>query len=132
MGFAKIEEALEALKRGEMLVIVDDEDRENEGDVMVAAQFVTPEKINFMAKEARGIICVPMTGERLDELGIKLMVQTDTSGKGLRVHSLGRRARGDQHGDVRVRSRPDDQNAHRPQDQALRSRPAGARLPVAG
>jgi 3,4-dihydroxy 2-butanone 4-phosphate synthase/GTP cyclohydrolase II len=82
MGFAKIEEALEALKRGEMIVIVDDEDRENEGDVMVAAQFVTPEKINFMAKEARGIICVPMTGERLDELGIKLMVQTDTSGKG--------------------------------------------------
>jgi 3,4-dihydroxy 2-butanone 4-phosphate synthase/GTP cyclohydrolase II len=82
MGFAKIEEALEALKRGEMIVIVDDEDRENEGDVMVAAQFVTPEKINFMAKEARGIICVPMTGERLDELGIKLMVQTDSGGKG--------------------------------------------------
>ncbi len=82
MGFAKIEEALEALKRGEMIVIVDDEDRENEGDVMVAAQFVTPEKINFMAKEARGIICVPMTGERLDELGIKLMVQTDAGGKG--------------------------------------------------
>ncbi|MCL6642131.1 MAG: bifunctional 3,4-dihydroxy-2-butanone-4-phosphate synthase/GTP cyclohydrolase II [Candidatus Bipolaricaulota bacterium] len=82
MGFAKIEEALEALKRGEMIVVVDDEDRENEGDVVVAAQFVTPEKINFMAKEARGIICVPMTGERLDELGIKLMVQTDSGGKG--------------------------------------------------
>lgn len=82
MAFAKIEEALEALKRGEMIVIVDDEDRENEGDVCVAAQFVTPEKINFMAKEARGIICVPMTGERLDELGIKLMVQTDSGGKG--------------------------------------------------
>lgn len=82
MGFAKIEDALEALKRGEMIVVVDDEDRENEGDVMVAAQFVTPEKINFMAKEARGIICVPMTGERLDELGIKLMVQTDSGGKG--------------------------------------------------
>jgi 3,4-dihydroxy 2-butanone 4-phosphate synthase/GTP cyclohydrolase II len=129
MGFAKIEEALEALKRGEMIVIVDDEDRENEGDVMVAAQFVTPEKINFMAKEARGIICVPMTGERLDELGIKLMVQTDTSGKGcaFTVSVDAREGR-----DVRVRSRPDDQNAHRPQDQALRSRPAGARLPVAG
>lgn len=82
MAFAKIEEALEALKRGEMIVVVDDEDRENEGDVCVAAQFVTPEKINFMAKEARGIICVPMTGERLDELGIKLMVQTDSGGKG--------------------------------------------------
>lgn len=82
MSFAKIEEALEALKHGEMIVIVDDEDRENEGDVMVAAQFVTPDKINFMAKEARGIICVPMTGERLDELGIKLMVQTDSGGKG--------------------------------------------------
>ncbi|MCS7197162.1 MAG: bifunctional 3,4-dihydroxy-2-butanone-4-phosphate synthase/GTP cyclohydrolase II [Candidatus Bipolaricaulota bacterium] len=82
MGFAKIEEALEALKRGEMIVIVDDEDRENEGDVCVAAQFITPEKVNFMAREARGIICVPMTGERLDELGIKLMVQTDSGGKG--------------------------------------------------
>jgi hypothetical protein len=131
MGFAKIEEALEALKRGEMIVIVDDEDRENEGDVMVAAQFVTPEKINFMAKEARGIICVPMTGERLDELGDQAYGADGYEWEGLRVHSLGRRARGDQHGDVRVRSRPDDQNSHRPQDQALRSRPAGARLPVA-
>lgn len=82
MSLAKIEDALEALKRGEIIVVVDDEDRENEGDVVVAAQFVTPEKINFMAKEARGIICVPMTGERLDELGIKLMVQTDSEGKG--------------------------------------------------
>lgn len=82
MVFAKISEALEALKRGEMIIVVDDEDRENEGDVVLAAQFVTPEKINFMAKEARGIICVPMTGERLDELGIKLIVQSDSGGKG--------------------------------------------------
>ncbi len=82
MGFAKIEEALEALKRGEMVVVVDDEDRENEGDLVLAAQFVTPEKINFMAKEARGIICVPMTGERLDELGIKLIPQSESGGKG--------------------------------------------------
>jgi len=82
MGFAKIEEALEALKRGEMVVVVDDEDRENEGDVVLAAQYVTAEKINFMAKEARGIICAPMTGERLDELGIKLIVQSDSGGKG--------------------------------------------------
>lgn len=82
MGFAKIEDALAAMKRGEMIVVVDDEDRENEGDVVLAAEHVTPEKINFMAKEARGIICAPMTGERLDELGIKLIVQSEIGGKG--------------------------------------------------
>ncbi|MCS6936686.1 MAG: bifunctional 3,4-dihydroxy-2-butanone-4-phosphate synthase/GTP cyclohydrolase II [Candidatus Bipolaricaulota bacterium] len=81
MRFAKIEEALEALKRGEMLIVVDDEDRENEGDLVLAAQFVTPEKINFMAREARGLICVPMTGERLDELGLRQMVPSDPDGR---------------------------------------------------
>ncbi len=81
MAFAKIEEALEALKRGEMLVVVDDEDRENEGDLVLAAQYVTPEKINFMAREARGLICVPMTGERLEELGLRQMVASDPDGR---------------------------------------------------
>ncbi|MCI2430636.1 bifunctional 3,4-dihydroxy-2-butanone-4-phosphate synthase/GTP cyclohydrolase II [Candidatus Acetothermia bacterium] len=81
MEFAKIEEALEALKRGEMLIVVDDEDRENEGDLVFAAQFVTAEKINFMAREARGLICVPMTGERLDELGLRPMVSSDPDGR---------------------------------------------------
>lgn len=81
MEFAKIEEVLEALKRGEMLVVVDDEDRENEGDLVLAAQAVTAEKINFMAREARGLICVPMTGGRLEELGLRQMVSSDPDGR---------------------------------------------------
>ncbi|MBI1743731.1 bifunctional 3,4-dihydroxy-2-butanone-4-phosphate synthase/GTP cyclohydrolase II [Candidatus Acetothermia bacterium] len=74
MPLAKIEEAIATLKRGEMVIIVDDKDRENEGDLVFAAEHVTPEKINFMAKYARGLICISMMGERLDELGLKPMV----------------------------------------------------------
>jgi 3,4-dihydroxy 2-butanone 4-phosphate synthase/GTP cyclohydrolase II len=74
MPLATIEQAIAVIKRGEMVIIVDDEDRENEGDLVFAAEHVTPEKVNFMAKYARGLICVPMTGERLDELGLKPMV----------------------------------------------------------
>ncbi|MFV1980880.1 MAG: GTP cyclohydrolase II [Rhodothermia bacterium] len=73
-----IEVALEDLRRGRMIIVVDDESRENEGDLVVAAEFATPEVINFMAKEARGLICVAMTGSDLDGLGLPLMVrQTD-------------------------------------------------------
>src|SRR5690606_8551148 len=61
------------IRRGRMIVVCDDEDRENEGDLVMAAQFVTPEAINFMAKEARGLICLTLTGERCDELGLELM-----------------------------------------------------------
>jgi len=81
MAFDSIEKALEAIRRGEMVIVVDDEDRENEGDLVLAAEKVTPEKINFMAKHARGLICTPMAPERLDELGLKLMVPSDPSGK---------------------------------------------------
>ena len=62
---------------GRMVVVVDDEDRENEGDLTIAAEKVTPEVINFMARHGRGLICLPMTGERLDELRIPLMVQDE-------------------------------------------------------
>lgn len=79
MAFATIEEALEEMRAGRLLVIVDDEDRENEGDLTVAAEKVTPEMINFMAAQGRGLICMPMTGQRLDELRIPLMVQDNTS-----------------------------------------------------
>jgi len=72
--FNTIEEALDDLKKGRIIVVVDDEDRENEGDLTIAAEKVTPEAINFMAKHGRGLICLSMTGERLDELGIPLMV----------------------------------------------------------
>ena len=77
--FATIEEAIEEIRRGRMVVVCDDEDRENEGDLMMAAQFVTPEAINFMAKEARGLICLALTAERCDELGLDLMAAKNES-----------------------------------------------------
>jgi len=77
--FARIEDALEAFRRGEMLIVVDDEDRENEGDLTIAAEKVTPEAINFMARHGRGLICLSMTPERLDALEIPLMVSHNSS-----------------------------------------------------
>ena len=77
MPFSPIPEAIEDIRAGRMVVVVDDEDRENEGDLTIAAEKVTPEIINFMARHGRGLICLPMTGERLDELRIPLMVQDD-------------------------------------------------------
>ena len=76
---ASIPEAIEDIKTGKFVIIVDDETRENEGDLAMAAEKVTPEAINFMAKQGRGLICLPITGQRLDELGIPLMVQDNTS-----------------------------------------------------
>jgi 3,4-dihydroxy 2-butanone 4-phosphate synthase/GTP cyclohydrolase II len=77
--FAPIEDAVEAIRRGEMVIVVDDEDRENEGDLTMAAEKVTPGAINFMAKHGRGLICLPMTGERLDKLEIPLMVANNST-----------------------------------------------------
>src|SRR5512132_3205917 len=77
MQFATIEDAIKDIQEGRMVIIVDDEDRENEGDLMIAAEKVTPDAINFMATHGRGLICLPMTGERLDELRIPLMVQDE-------------------------------------------------------
>ncbi len=71
--FVPIEEAIEEIRQGRMIVVVDDEDRENEGDLVLAGQFATPEAVNFMAKEGRGMICLALTGERCDELGLDLM-----------------------------------------------------------
>ena len=77
MPFASIPDAIEDIRQGRMVVVVDDEDRENEGDLTIAAEKVTPEVINFMARYGRGLICLPMTGERLDELRIPLMVRDE-------------------------------------------------------
>lgn len=76
--FATIDEAIEEIRSGRILVVVDDEDRENEGDLVCAAEKVTPEIINFMAKHGRGLICMPMTDERLSELDIRQMVVHNT------------------------------------------------------
>ena len=73
LKFNKIEEAIKAIKAGRMVVVVDDEDRENEGDLIMAAEKVTPVAINFMAKEGRGLICVPLDLEIADKLGFSPM-----------------------------------------------------------
>ena len=81
-GFATIEAAIDDVRQGRMILVVDDEDRENEGDLVMAADRVTPEAVNFMAKHGRGLICVPMTGERLDDLRISMMVTDNTASMG--------------------------------------------------
>ena len=78
MPFSSIEEIIKDYKSGKMIIVVDDEDRENEGDLVCAAQHIDPEKINFMAKYGRGLICVPMEKKRLNELGINEMVHSPT------------------------------------------------------
>ena len=73
-----VEEAIEAFKQGKMVLVTDDEDRENEGDLIVAAEKATPEIINFMATHAKGLICVPMSGELIDKAGLNQMVSHNT------------------------------------------------------
>jgi 3,4-dihydroxy 2-butanone 4-phosphate synthase/GTP cyclohydrolase II len=80
--FSAIEEAIEEIRMGRMVVVCDDEDRENEGDLVMAAQFVTPEAVNFMAKEGRGWICLALTGQRCEELGLDLMTSKNESPHG--------------------------------------------------
>jgi 3,4-dihydroxy 2-butanone 4-phosphate synthase / GTP cyclohydrolase II len=77
--FAAIEDAIAAIRAGKMVIVVDDEDRENEGDLTIAAEKITPDAINFMARYGRGLICLAMTPERLDELEIPLMVSQNSS-----------------------------------------------------
>src|SRR5919198_4687972 len=77
--FASIEDAIAAIRDGRMVIVVDDADRENEGDLTIAAEKITPDAINFMARYGRGLICLSMTPERLDELEIPLMVSQKNS-----------------------------------------------------
>ena len=79
MKFNTIEDAISAIKEGKMVVVIDDEDRENEGDLVIAAEKVTPEAINFMAMHGRGLICLPILSKRLEELQISSMVMKNTS-----------------------------------------------------
>jgi 3,4-dihydroxy 2-butanone 4-phosphate synthase/GTP cyclohydrolase II len=82
VSFVEIEKSLRELRSGRMIVIADDEDRQNEGDLVIAAEMVTPEVINFMATHARGLICLAMTGERLDQLELGPMVLHNTANLG--------------------------------------------------
>src|SRR5215472_4411585 len=78
-AFSRIEDAIAAIRAGQMVIVVDDEDRENEGDLTIAAEKTTPQAINFMAQHGRGLICLAMTPERLDALEIPLMVSQNSS-----------------------------------------------------
>ncbi|MGC8765184.1 MAG: bifunctional 3,4-dihydroxy-2-butanone-4-phosphate synthase/GTP cyclohydrolase II [Brevinematia bacterium] len=73
--FNTIEEAIEEIKKGNMIIVVDDEDRENEGDIVMAASFATPEKVNFIIKEARGLLCAPLTEEKAERLNLPIMIE---------------------------------------------------------
>jgi 3,4-dihydroxy 2-butanone 4-phosphate synthase / GTP cyclohydrolase II len=77
--FAPIEDAVDAIRDGRMVIVIDDEDRENEGDLTIAAEKITPDAINFMATHGRGLICMPMTAERLEQLDLPLMVPQNTA-----------------------------------------------------
>src|SRR6476619_192771 len=79
MPLASIEEAIEEIRRGGMVILMDDKDRENEGDLCMAAEKVTPQAINFMATHGRGLICLPLTEERVKELQLSMMVSENTS-----------------------------------------------------
>jgi 3,4-dihydroxy 2-butanone 4-phosphate synthase/GTP cyclohydrolase II len=82
--FSRVEKAIEAIKSGKMIIVVDDEDRENEGDLIMGAQFITPDKVNFLTKYGRGLICVPMPSERIQKLQLEPMVQVNTALHGTR------------------------------------------------
>ncbi len=82
MPISRVEAALEDIRQGKMVILVDDEDRENEGDLCMAAELVTPAAVNFMAREGRGLICLSLTEARADELNLPLMVQENTSSFG--------------------------------------------------
>lgn len=79
MPLSTISEAIEEIRQGKFVIVVDDEDRENEGDLVIAAEKVTPQAVNFMIREARGLVCVPLTGKRLDELQLPQMVRENTA-----------------------------------------------------
>ena len=82
MPFCTVEEAIEEIRQGRFLVVLDDESRENEGDLVIAAQHATAEAINFMAKHARGLICVPLSADRVHDLDLPLMTQHNTEKMG--------------------------------------------------
>ena len=130
--FATIEEALDEIRAGRMVVVCDDEDRENEGDLTLAAQFATPEAINFMAKEGRGLICLALTPERCDELGLDLMAAKNESPYET-AFTVSIEARdGITHRDQRRRPRAHDPGRGRPGVRAARPRPARPHLPAEG
>ena len=128
--FATVEEAVEDIRAGRFVVVVDDEDRENEGDLTIAAQFATPEAINFMASYGRGLICLCLTEERCDELELVSDGQPQRVALRHRLHLFDRgpRRRDDRH--LGARSLAHDPGRDRPDQGRARHRPSRARLPA--
>ena len=117
-SFADVPTAIEEIRAGRMIVVVDDEDRENEGDITLAAEKVTPEAINFMAKHGRGLVCLTLTEERLDHLRIGPMSAGEHFAIWHRILRSDRRARRRDHRHLRLRSRPHHSGGHRSATQA--------------
>ena len=119
--FASIEDALDAIRAGRVVIVVDDEDRENEGDLTVAAEKVTPEIVNFMATHGRGLVCLALTPERLDALEIPLEVLGELLGARDRDVRVDRRARQDEHRHLGRGPRGDDPHGARPEARSRRT-----------
>lgn len=132
MALNSIEEIIEDIRQGRMVILMDDEDRENEGDLVMAAEHCTPEAINFMAKFGRGLICMPMTRERCEQLGLPLMVQQNASGFGTKFTLSIEAREGVTTGHFRRRPGPYRAGRGGQGRQAVRSGPAGPYFPAHG
>ena len=130
--FGTIEQAIDDLRNGKIVIVADDEDRENEGDLVCAAELVTPEMINFMTLHGRGLICLALTGERCDQLGLPQMTERNTEelSTAFTVSIDAERRFGVTTGISRQRPRHDDPRRHQSRDRALRPAPAGPHLPA--
>ncbi len=133
MPFDRVEDAIEDIRQGRMVIVADDEDRENEGDLVLAAAAVTPDHINFMTQFGRGLICVAMTAERADELDLPLDDRHQHRPAGHGVHGVGRRppALRGHHRNQRARPCQDRADPPRPRHPTLRPAAARPHLPAA-
>ena len=128
--FATVEEAIEEIREGRFVVVVDDEDRENEGDLTIAAQFATPDAVNFMVTHARGLVCLCLTEERCDELGLRQMTDQNETPFGTAFTVTVEAREGVTTGHLRAGPRQDDSGRRRPFVRPARPRPARSRLPA--
>ena len=129
--FTHIENAIAAVGRGEIVIVVDDEDRENEGDLIMAAEKITPEAMGFFVRHTSGVICMPMLGERLDELQLPLMVSNNTESQRTAFTVSVDAVHGHDHGHLRRRPGDHRADAHRRRVPPRRLRPARPHLPAA-
>ena len=130
MSYAAIPAVVEAFARGDLVVVVDDADRENEGDLIMAAEMATEEKIGFMVRYTSGVICVPMLGQRLDELRLPLMVMDNAESFRTGFTVSVDLAQGRNHRDLRSRPDEDDQGVGLERNAGGRSESAGTPVPA--